>query len=116
MRLIDADALQYRCKDYGGYADVSVEKRRQGIAYILKEDIDSAPTIDPVKHGKWIFDPDGMDWGIPAWKCSECHGRNSMIPTYIRGKGKMIKVEHPLRWEGSKFCPNCGAKMDMEGK
>lgn len=54
MRLIDADALQYRRKDYDCYDDVSVEKRRQGIAYMLKEDIDNAPTIDPVKHGKWI--------------------------------------------------------------
>lgn len=64
-----------------------------------------------VKHGEWIFDPDGTDWGIPAWVCSECRGRNSMIPTYICGKGQRIKVEHPLRWAGSKFCPNCGLPM-----
>ncbi len=74
--------------------------------------INNLPIIDPVKHGKWIFDPDGMDWNIPAWKCSECYGRNSMIPTYIRRKDKMIKVENPLRWAGSKFCPNCGAMME----
>lgn len=57
------------------------------------------------KHGHWILDPDGMDWGIPAWCCSECHCRNDNIPPNIE------KV-NPLRWSGSKFCPNCGAQME----
>lgn len=45
MRLIDADALRYRRKDYGGYDDVSDEERTEGIMFLLKEDIDNAPTI-----------------------------------------------------------------------
>lgn len=61
------------------------------------------------KHGHWIFDPNGMDWNIPAWCCSECHCRNDNIPP------NMEKV-NPLRWSGSKFCPNCGAVMDEEVK
>lgn len=61
------------------------------------------------KHGHWVLDPDGMDWNIPAWCCSVCHCRNYNIPPNIE------KV-NPLRWEGSKFCPNCGAKMDEEVK
>ena len=70
------------------------------------------PSAEPErKTGHWVYDENGMDWNLPAWVCSECHGRNGMIPTYIRGKDKMIKVEHPLRWAGSKYCPNCGARM-----
>ena len=57
------------------------------------------------KHGYWVLDPDGMDWNIPAWKCSECHCKNDNIPPNL-------EKTNPLRWSGSKFCPNCGAKMD----
>ena len=57
------------------------------------------------KYGHWVFDPDGMDWNIPAWKCSECHCKNDNIPPNL-------EKTHPLRWSGSKFCPNCGAEMD----
>lgn len=61
------------------------------------------------KHGHWVYDPDGMDWGIPAWRCSECHCRNDNIPPNIESM-------NPLRWAGSRYCPNCGAKMGMEVK
>ena len=53
MRLIDADALKYRRKDYGSYDDVGDDERKRGILFLLKEDIAAAPTIDTVKHGKW---------------------------------------------------------------
>ena len=69
-------------------------------------DSDGKMTPLPIqKHGHWVFDPDGMDWNIPAWKCSECHCRNDNIPPNL-------ERTNPLRWSGSKFCPNCGAKMD----
>ena len=71
--------------------------------------IDALTLLKEQKHGHWVFDPDGIDWNIPAWCCSECHCRNYNIPPNIE------KV-NPLRWEGSKFCPNCGAKMDEEVK
>ena len=54
MRLIDADALKYRHKDYGGYDDVGDEARKRGILFLLKEDINSAPTINPARRKKWI--------------------------------------------------------------
>ena len=74
--------------------------------------VDSDGKVTPLpiqKHGHWVFDPDGMDWNIPAWKCSECHCRNDNIPPNL-------ERTNPLRWSGSKFCPNCGAKMDEEVK
>ena len=61
------------------------------------------------KHGHWILDPDGMDWNIPAWCCSVCGCKNDNIPPNL-------EKTNPLRWSGSKFCPNCGAKMDEEVK
>lgn len=49
--------------------------------------------VAPVVHGRWVMD------GKDHCHCSECKdGRN--IRTQI----------------GWAFCPNCGAKMDKEGK
>lgn len=60
--------------------------------------IDTAPTIDaaPVVHGEWIFG-EGEDVDI---QCSIC-GADAMT------EGDYRQVE-------SNFCPNCGAKMDMD--
>ena len=46
--------------------------------------INYLPTADvaEVKHGKWIWDPNGMDWGLGTWQCSECSCRNNN-PTCI---------------------------------
>lgn len=51
---------------------------------------DTAPTIDPVKHGKWVSD------GY-TWRCSEC------------GKTYWGRLAKP--WN---YCPNCGAKVKEE--
>lgn len=53
--------------------------------------------------GYWIYDPDGMDWWLGAWICSECGCKNDNLPGQ-----KDIK---PLQWAGAKFCPECGVKM-----
>ena len=68
--------------------------------------IESIPTVDaaPVTHAEWVYDPDDMDWNLGAWKCSKCHCRNDNLP------GNLPKT-NPYRWAGSKYCPNCGAKM-----
>lgn len=81
MRLIDADALDmYEClRSYYGDAWRDAQKA-----------IDNAPTVDPVKPGRWRHDkPLGLEW------CSEC------------GFGKR---NGDKRWYS--YCPNCGAKMD----
>lgn len=62
----------------------------------LMEEMKAIPAADvaTVRHGKWL--PTTKWWqGGSAWKqCSECG---------ILHLGK------------SNFCPNCGAKMDLEG-
>ena len=67
--------------------------------------------LEPVRYGKWVWNNDAIDWNIGAWVCSECGGRNENIHT-----GKPDTVEgfgtNPYIWAGSRFCPNCGAKME----
>ena len=67
--------------------------------------IKSLPSAEP-KTGKWILDPDGMDWNIPAWRCSECGFVATHIGVEPNGLG-----DNPLNWAGSKFCPQCGARI-----
>jgi hypothetical protein len=68
--------------------------------------IDSIPPADvrPVVRGRWIWDENGMDWGLGAWICSQCRHRPE---TTWQTMSDII----PLRWSGSHFCPNCGAEM-----
>ena len=62
----------------------------------LVKAVDDAPTIDaePVRHGRWMWvdQPDGR---TSVLTCSACGG---------------------TEWasETSNYCPNCGAKMDLE--
>ena len=85
MRLIDVDELK---EPVGSYNPV---KFTSEYGYVISvEDIDHAPTVDPVKHGRWIMHPNGHG------TCSNCKKCSLDI---------MGGVD-------SNFCPNCGAKMD----
>lgn len=67
----------------------SCGKRRTGG---IEKAIDDAPTVDPVKHGKWRYDEAlELEW------CSEC------------GFGKR---KGDKRWYS--YCPNCGCKMEVK--
>lgn len=88
MRLIDADALKKMFNtSFGGVSH----------AVIAGKLIDEAPTIDPVKHGRWIE--------------SEMIGKNERKIKYhilrcsICGKSNGRKR--------NSYCPRCGAKMDL---
>lgn len=77
MRLIDADALKQIDEDY-----MPTGK------WLPWSEVLNAPTIDPVKHGKWkklTYRDDSK-----GFKCSVCGGV-SIIPT--------------------SYCGNCGALM-----
>lgn len=56
--------------------------------------------------GEWVWNENGMDWGIGCWCCSECGMRNPYI-----GSGDTALLSNPHNWAGSKYCPNCGARM-----
>lgn len=100
MRLIDADALK-EAMYYEAFETDSDMQRWDGgcwIQYEMFENaINSAPTIDTVKHGKWQATDDGWD-GI-YYVCSEC----GCPWTLIDGT--------PYD-NGMNYCPNCGKKMD----
>ena len=80
--------------------------KTQGSA--IRAVINGLPAVDaePVRHGKWIYDPDANDWGIGGYVCSECHAKNENLPCG--------KVANPMMFVGTKYCPYCGAKMDLE--
>lgn len=76
----------------------------------LLEAILNAPKVNirEIEYAEWYYDPNGMDWGIGAWKCSKCHTKNDNL-----GMGKDI---NPYMFSGSKFCPQCGAVMKQKEK
>ena len=65
-----------------------------------------AADVAPVVHGRWVYNPNGMDWNLGAWQCSVCKCNNNNLP----GNDKY----NPYIFQGSNFCPKCGAKMDGE--
>lgn len=74
-------------------ADAVIDEYNGGCGTIseLMECILGAETIDPVKHSKWVK-PDYKPYIFT--KCSDC--------------GYRVEIQNK-----SKFCPNCGARMDL---
>ncbi len=66
------------------------------------EDIEEIPTADvsPVRHGRWIETP-RLYYGAKQYECSLCYS-----DTFWNKHSIYEKYPH---------CPNCGAKMDLEG-
>ena len=54
--------------------------------------------------GEWVYDENGMDWGLGAWRCSVCHAKPE---TWWEAD----KRNNPYRCSGGHFCGNCGADM-----
>ena len=70
----------------------------------LKEALDRVPSAE--KTGRWIWDENGIDFGIGAWICSACGSKSETFwQTY--------KESNPNRYAGSHYCGNCGAKMEV---
>lgn len=88
MRLIDADALP----KYTGYA-LSADEVAMAV--------ENAPTIDPVRHGRWIIENDD-DIGWEKVTCSECGEDITSIAPVVHGHCTFD------------YCPYCGAKMEEE--
>ena len=67
----------------------------------ILEVINSVPAADvaPVRHGRWIHTTiEDDDWGstFHSWACSNCD--------FSTGQNQ----------NGTNYCPNCGARMDLE--
>ena len=80
MRLIDADRLKEKMFTIEAWEYAPID-----LHLIAVGDIDDAPTVDPVKHGRW------KKVGVSCWECSVCG-------VFLNCNGL--------------YCPNCGAKMD----
>ena len=87
MRPIDADAMDVE-NIYCYYSD---HCRSEDV----QEWVDEQPTLDlePVRHGRWKERP--RVWGMVK-ECSVYHQTHTVPPG----------THH--------YCPNCGAKMDLE--
>lgn len=88
MRLIDADEMKDELKDM----DFVLTKHN------VEDWIDEQPTVDagPVRHGKWQPMNERNEIYGDVYMCDNC------------GHGFVI-------CENFHYCPNCGAKMDLEG-
>lgn len=87
MRLADVDVI---IKDLTAMKRVYDAIELDGMIKALKE----APTIEPVKHGKWVDSGEKLACGVIkpfTISCSVCG--SSQGATWM------------------KYCPNCGAKM-----
>lgn len=87
MRLIDADAIKL---PKGFFEEVDNVPK-------FYEWLNGQPTIDPVKHGKWIkhvLKNANVPWG---YDCSACG------VWFVVGDDTVEKYY---------YCPNCGAKME----
>lgn len=112
MRLIDADKLKKAIEnakgDYAHNTNLigvhSVKQREMDFKGILQI-IESFETVDvePVRHGNWVYDYD-----CDCIKCSFCGEYDALSRDDYSYRGGKIRDNH------SAFCPNCGAKMDLE--
>lgn len=112
-RLIDADqavAEAERLLELYNLAMAGAETNRE-INHIVKRQelfkavravVNTCPTIDPVKHGRWIhiYEMPSGDY----FKCSEC---NHQI--FLKS-GWKVSSESPA--DEYRYCSGCGARMD----
>ena len=98
MRPIDADALVAKMKALDIWHETEYQEGyfdgfSDGIA-----EVEEAPTIEaePVKHGRWIKPTKINGRSFNIVHCSVCVG----VPCGVD--------------ENTRYCPNCGAKMDLE--
>lgn len=98
MRLIDADRINF-------YKATVARGMRSfdNVEIVEKFQIDRMPTIDPESlrpRGTWEGTADGYADGelvYDTWTCSEC--------------GYTVDTDNTD--ELTRFCPNCGAKMEV---
>ena len=96
---IEREALQAALlRKKAGVADRRFTEGWNDCLLRVKSMVHSAPAADvaPVRHGRWEYNN-----SVNFWQCSRC-GENAPM----HGKWMQLKTH---------YCPNCGAKMDLEG-
>lgn len=115
QELIDREVtlllLDTSIKQFGG--NWLQDKLTKNGLFIAKQIISKQPTIEsePMRHGRWVEtepDEDDRKLGIEfSIKCSRCHDENSHLDF-----NENHEITGKTFWR-SRFCPNCGAKMDL---
>ena len=90
MRLIDAEKVKEVFSAYGSTDEFDLL-------------VDGIPSVDPVKHGKWI--------GVIVKAKKECIF--DKFDRYQPNTCSICKEPSPANSNYS-YCPHCGAKMDAE--
>ena len=67
-----------------------------------------AADVAPVRHGRWecVYDDNTGETDIT---CSHCKNTRTVNGCFVSTDGKSCYFEDD-------YCPNCGAKMDLEEK
>lgn len=92
MRPIDADALLEDIeREYNNHYPTDRD---------IMDCVRYADTIDPVRHGEWVYNEQKSSMYENAFDCSVCKEA-----VYVDSRNG---YETPTQ----KYCPNCGAKMD----
>ena len=86
-------AIRALLNDSLGQVSYSREDAADCIRYM------DAADATPVRHGRWI-EPSRLYYGAKQYECSICYKDTFW-------KKHSITEKYP-------FCPNCGAKLDME--
>lgn len=110
MRLIDADRLKAEIMGWCVVTDDLFGMGKHHEREIVLQAIEESPTIDavPVVRGEWKLYGNDDDSGMSYW-CTACNFQLSEDLFYSGYKNG--------RWIENgvfKYCPNCGAKMDVE--
>ena len=82
-----------------------------------------AADVAPVRHGRWILEVHdervNYRWNVTA-ECSECCNEKKEIwagffAYIVPSIARSVALTSAKRVKLSNYCPNCGAKMDLEG-
>ena len=85
-----ADVVSKAAYDQVAWERNLAEGQLKSIGKSLGEKMDD---VQPVKHGRWVFNKPPDDWIMSLYACDQCGHVEEGKPNY---------------------CPNCGSKMDGE--
>lgn len=98
MRLIDVDELIKKEQEREDAAAAEFGLEADKVKEIRVEDIEKAPTVDPVKHGFWNDAESFTGDGSNTYECSKC------------GFVLQLMDGNPADNQYA-YCPHCGAMM-----